>query len=436
MKYLEQFLNKFIVPVAEFMNGSQFFSTLSEAFMRLTAITLGGAVILLIGNFPIPAWLTFLETSGIAAHIAAAQNATMNALALFVAFNFAYVYTKKSKLEPLSASLIAVAAFLILMPQTYSIVDPAKTATEVTGLTAFGTMYTGATGIIVAILIAWLTSYLYVFLNRKNIVVKLPASVPPNVSESLRPSILAGIILIVVVLIRMIFEYVPVLNHYENIFNFIGALVQVPLQGMVSSPISLIIIAVFTNLLWFFGIHPNMVYGVTVPLLMANAVANQNAFLEGAELPYLMATVISYVVGNAFGGQGQTLGLVIAMSRAKSERYKELFKLSSIPSIFNINEPLIFGMPIMMNPIFFLPMMFVPIITGVGALLLVKLLFFTELNPMIMLPWTTPGIFASLLSGGWKYAVIALVTLLLSVVVWYPFFMIADKKAVEVEKQG
>ncbi|SNU89061.1 PTS system cellobiose-specific transporter subunit IIC [Streptococcus merionis] len=443
MEKIENFLNEFIGPVATYMNDSLFFSSLSEAFMRLTPITLGGALVLLIGNFPIPAWISFLSDIGITAHITAAQNATMNALALFVTFNFAYIYVKKANYEALSAGLLAVAGFLILMPQNYQLFDMAVVpesfpsqvvVNEVNTLTAFGTNYTGATGIIVAILVGWLIGLLYVFLNKKNIVIKLPASVPPNVSESLRPSILSGIILVGFVLIRIVFTFAPVLSEFGNIFAFIGGLVQAPLQGILSNPFSLIIISTITNVFWFFGIHPNMVYGVIMPMMLANGIENQNAFLSGTALPFLTFAVVGFTLGNGFGGQGTTLGLVASMSCAQSQRYKQLFKLAVVPSLFNINEPLVFGMPIMMNPIFFIPMLISPLFIGGGAYLLIKLLNFTEFNPMISLPWTTTGIVTALLQGGWKLLLIALFVIIISTIIWYPFFAIADKKALEEEK--
>ncbi len=108
------------------------------------------------------------------------------------------------------------------------------------------------------------------------------------------------------------------------------------------------IIAIYTlaNLLWFFGIHPNMIYGIVMPILMANGILNQNAYKAGHALPYLTMAVLMIALGNAFGGQGTTIGLIISMFRAKSQRYKEMLKLASVPALFNINEPLIFGMPI------------------------------------------------------------------------------------------
>ncbi|MDR0921129.1 MAG: PTS transporter subunit EIIC [Lactobacillales bacterium] len=424
MDKLEKFLNKFLAPVAMFMNKSKFFSTLAEAFMQITPITLGAAVLMIVGNFPVPGWKEHLEKIGLYAHFTAVQGATLNALSIFVAFNFAYIYAKKSEYNPLPAGLLSVASFFIVMPQILII--------NGNPIEAFQTTYTGGTGLLVAILVAYITSLLYVFFNRKNIVVKLPDSVPTNVTESLRPSILSGLIFIIFFLIRLAFAYIPFLRG--DIFTFISSLIQAPLQQLTANAGALIIIFTLANLLWFFGIHPNMIYGVVTPLFLANGLANQEAYAQNKALPFLLFSIISLVIGNGFGGQGSTYGLVIAMIRSKSQRYKELFKLCVVPSIFNINEPLVFGMPIMMNPLFFFPMVLSPALMGGTAILAYKLIDLSKFNPFIIMPWTTPSIIKMFLCGGVKLFLVGLVIIVVNYFLWLPFFKIADDREVKEEK--
>lgn len=441
MEALEKFLNKFLGPVANWMSQSKFFSALSEAFMRTTPVTLGAAILMIIGNFPIPAWVAWVESSGMKVHFDSVIGATMNAISIFIVFNFAYVYARNEKQNPLSSGLLAIASFFILMPQQIAI-PTLETAVEtfpgqavVTAMEnkeAFDTFFTGGTGLMVAIFVGWLTAWLFVFLNKKNLTVKMPDTVPTNVAESLSPSILSGVIFIVFFLIRLAFAFTP----FGSIFYFIFVLIQQPLQALTSSPVAIIIIFTLANLLWFFGIHPNMVYGVVMPMLMANGVANMNAFRNGEPLPFLLMGVIALVCGNGFGGQGGTYGLVIAMFTAKSERYKSLRKLAGPPVIFNVNEPLVFGMPLMLNPVFFIPMAIGPILMGSAAWLMVNILDFTKLNPMISLPWTTPAPIVMALQGGFKYLIIFVVVFIINIVLWFPFFRIADKHAVQEEAEA
>jgi PTS system cellobiose-specific IIC component len=383
------------------MGNNLFFSSLADAFMKVTPITLGGAFVLLIGNFPIPAWTNFLQKIGWATQFNAAQNATMNVLSLFVVFNFAYVYAEKCKYNPLPAGLLAASSFMILAPQDY-MARAFGTHAKLTQVTAFGTNYLGSSGMVIAILVGWVVGMLYVFLNKKNIVIKLPDSVPPNVADSLQPSLIAGIILVLMTLFRGAFSY----TAFGNIFDCVTKLVQAPLQTFTASPI-----------------------------IIADGIVNQNAFKAGQPMPYVTMSMLSMILNSAFGGQGATIGLIISMFKAKSDRYKQMLKLAGVPALFNINEPLVFGMPIILNPVFFLPMIFEPIIKGLVSWGLIDL-FHATVNPFIQLPWTMPGVVQAFFSGGIPFFIIAMVVVVLSTLIWFPFFKIADNKAVAEEQKS
>lgn len=441
MKGLEIFLDKLLGPVANKMGQSKFFSALSEAFMRTTPITLGAAFLMLIGNFPIPAWINWLKSIGMDVHFTAVVGATFNALALYVAFNFAYVYVRKSGENGLTAGLLSMASFLLLAPQIMTVPTlqsavakfPAKaTVTGIQSVEAFQTAQTGGPGLIVAIIVGFLTGVMFLFFKKKNLVVKLPSTVPPSVSESLNPTFIAGLIFSVFFIIRVGLSY----TAFGNVFNLIYGILQAPLEALTSSPISIIIIYTLANLFWFFGIHPSVVYGIVTPMLMANFTANTNAYISTGKVPYLMMAIIYIFTSNAFGGQGGTYGLILSMIRAKSARYKELFKLAAAPTLFNINEPIIFGMPIMLNPMFFLPMIFGPIVQGGIAWLVAIVLKVGTYNAAIQMPWTLPTPINAFFLGGWKFLVIAIAVMVGNFFLWYPFFRVADKKEVEAEEKA
>lgn len=443
MKFLEKFIDKVLGPIANYMTNSHFFSALTEAFMKTTPITLGVAFLLIVGNFPVPGWIDYLKGIGIYADFVAAQGATMNIMSMLVAFNFAYAYTKRtSDYNAQIAGIVAVASFLLLMPQVFSLASfqaplsgkfpETAVVTGVNELNAFSQTYLGGEGILVALIASYIATKMYVFLNRKNIVVKLPASVPSNVSESLRPSILTGIIFTAFFLIRIAFRFAPMLSHYGNVFAFINALIQAPLTGLVSNPAFLIFALTIANVFWYFGIHPQLIYSLLMPMLFTISIANMTAFSQGNALPYESVVIIGLACGTGFGGQGGTIGLIISMIGAKSERYKSMFKLSAIPSVFNINEPLIFGMPIIMNPYFFFPMLLSPLLMGLSGYAMMSFLSIS-INPMISLPWTAPAPIVALARGGINFLLVALVALLVSIIVWYPFFKIADQKEYELE---
>lgn len=444
MKNMEKFIDTFFGPMAKYMNKSPFFRSLTDAFIRMTPLTLGASVLMIVGFFPIPIWQKFILSTGIYEDFLAVQNATINALGLFLAFTFAYSFVKINAKEynPLVAGLLSLASFMIMIPQKYVLYQvsgvadkfPVKgTVQGTTDLHAFSTDYVGASGILVAIIIGYIVARLYIFLNRKHFVIHLPESVPANVSESLSPTFISGAIMILVFLLRLVFKFIPFLSAYGNIFAFITGIIQTPLQNVVASPLSLILILSLANLFWYFGIHPQVVYSVVTPIVIANSTANIVAYTSGKGLPYLMFAIVGVACGTGFGGQGATIGLVISMIRAKSQRYKEMFKLTSVPSIFNINEPLIFGMPIILNPIFFIPMAIGPLVMGLSAWGMANLIDLTKYNPTIAFPWTTPAVVSMLFKGGVKLFAVSLICVLISVIIWYPFFKVADKKAVEEE---
>ncbi|MGC3748864.1 PTS sugar transporter subunit IIC [Enterococcus faecalis] len=446
MKNMEKFIDKFFGPIALYMNKSPFFRALTEAFMRMTPITLGASVLMIIGFFPIPAWQAWLTSIGVYSDFIAVQNATINALGLFLAYTFAYSYVKINAKEynPLIAGLLSLASFMIMIPQQFNLFAvkeqlvefPAKATVEsMSTLNAFSTDYIGASGILVAMIIGYLVARIYIFLNKKHFVVKLPESVPSNVAESLSPTFISGVIMIFAFVLRLVFKFFPFLSNYGNIFDFITGVIQIPLQDIVGSPLSLILILSLANFFWYFGIHPQVVYSVVTPIVMANSVANITAYTSGQAIPYLMFAIVGVACGTGFGGQGATIGLVISMATAKSKRYKEMFKLTVVPSIFNINEPLIFGMPIIMNPIFFIPMAVGPLIMGGVAWVLASLIDLTKYNPTISFPWTTPALINMVFRGGISLLLVGIVCLGVSILIWYPFFKVADIKAVEEEAQ-
>ena len=159
--------------------------------------------------------------------------------------------------------------------------------------------------------------------------------------------------------------------------------------------------------------------------------ANQQAYLEGQPLPFLMFALIGSCC--YFGGQGNTIGLCFDMWTAKSEKFKAMRGLMTIPNIFNINEPVIFGVPVMLNPVFFIPMVLSAIVPGLIGLALCTILPIPY-NPTIQLPWAMPMFVAALLTGGPLYMGVVLICMAVSAVLYYPFFKIADNQAYEEEQ--
>lgn len=420
MKKLEHFLTKVIGPFAQKINDNHSLQSIAEGFVRTTPITIGIAAFAIIGNMPVPGWIEWLTEQGLKGHFDAVLNASTNALALYAVFSIAYCYARRRKRTPITAGFMALLSFLIVMPQTVAGAEGA--------VNAFALEYVGGNGILVGLCIALIVGHLYVWLCEKGISFKLPDSVPPNVSESLSPVFIAMIIVAVAFGIRVGFGYTP----YGDVFNFFSQTIGGWILNIGLSVPTIFLIFFLANFLWFFGIHPNTIYGPFTPLATTIILTNIADLQAGVPLTYLTISLVSAFAG--FGGNGNTLGLCIAMFTAKSKRYKQMLKLSLVPNIFNINEPLIFGMPLMLNPTFFIPMVFSNVVMGLVGLFATQIYTFSYNPTMSLLPWTTPVFVKNLLAGGIALLIMSLILLAINALMYYPFFKIADKKAVEEEK--
>ena len=411
MDSMQSGLERFMGPFAQKLSESKIIGALTAGMMSSMPITLGVAGFAILGNLPIPFWQDFLTSTGMGPHMLDIVAGTTSLLAAYIVPTIAYHYAKNEKENGLTAAILALAAFIVLQPQTITVGDQG-----VAGLTQTNM---GSNGIFVGMITAIVIAASYSTLMKKNIKLKLPASVPPNVSESLSPTFVAMILFFGVFLVR----YAVGLTSYGNIFG--------------ANPWSLIFFHAFMNLCWFFGIHPAPILSVYIPVLMSAGTANTEAFLAGtpsAELPFLTFSVLygfCYI-----GGTGSTLSLALSMYSAKSERFKALRNVAVIPNIFNINEPMIFGMPIMLNPIFFIPMILASFVGGVMGIFALDVLGVgSAFNPTISLPWVMPPFIGPFITGGWKLGLAIIVVIFIQIFIWYPFFKIADNQALKEEQE-
>ncbi len=424
MGSMQNGLEKVMGPFAQKLSESKIISALTAGMMSSMPITLGVAAFAILGNIPIPFLQEFLTSTGMGKHMLDIVSATTSLLAVYIVPTIAYHYAKNEKENGLTSAVLAIAAFICLQPQTILVGDKS--------INALQQSYLGSNGIFVGMITAIVIGMAYSALMKKNIKLKLPSSVPPNVSESLSPTFVAMIIFFGVFIVRWLVGLTP----YGNIFDLVSDVVAKPVMLFGANPIALILFHCFMNLCWFFGIHPAPIISVYLPVLMAAGTANTEAFLAGtpsAELPFL---TFGLLYGFCYiGGTGSTLSLAFAMLSAKSERYKAFSKIAIVPNIFNINEPMIFGVPIMLNPIFFIPMILVSLVGGLmGVIFLEVLKVGDAFNPTISLPWVMPSFISPFITGGWKLGLAILAVIIVQYFVWLPFFKVADNQALREEQ--
>lgn len=417
---LQNGLEKFMGPFATAVSNNKFIRALTAGFMSSMPITLGTALIAVLGNLPIAPWQDFLARTGLYQTAQDFISLTLSLLGIYVVASISYNLTKIEGKNGIVGAVIALATFIALMPIKYAEIDGAVTSTLLTS-------NMGSNGIFVAMFIGLLMPWIYCKLMDKKLVLKLPDSVPPMVTESLAPTFVAMIMFTIVFFVKWGLS----LTSYGDIFNFVTQTISKPVMYFGTSPWSLILMYCFMNLSWFFGIHPNPILSCYIPVLMAAGTANTEAFLAGNPLPYLTFSVVGTAV--YVGGTGNTLGLCLATLFAKSEKYKSMRKLVIPANIFNINEPIIFGFPTMLNPLYFVPMVFSSFVSGVFAMVLVKILPIS-INPTISLPWVTPGFVSSFMSGGFNLFLVWLASITIHFLLYLPFFKIDDSKAYKEEQ--
>ncbi|MED3084856.1 PTS sugar transporter subunit IIC [Bacillus toyonensis] len=419
-------LERIITPLTNYLGNSKVVNAITSGMMMTIPVTIGVTLFAILGNLPFEGWKEFLIQIGIYTHMQDMISATLSLLAVYMVVIIAYSYAKEEGMNGMTAAVIALGSFLCLMPMSIKVGEEQ--------IPAILNQYLGSDGIFVAMFVGVFTSKLYCSLKRKNIGVKLPESVPPMVADAINPVFISIIIFTLIFFIRVIFGYTP----YENIFNFVSQVIALPVKFIGSSVWSVIAIFTFMNICWFFGLHPapiiNVWYSATAPLFTAAI----TAFASGtpfSEIPYLAFTLMHFAV--VIGGTGNTLGLAINLLFAKSEQYKSLGKIGIVPNIFNINEPIVFGLPLVLNPIYFILLITSSIVGGLIGIVFLNITgILSNFNPLIELPWVTPAPFAAYISGGWLLFIMTVLIIVSQILLYYPFFKMGDKKAYEAEQQA
>lgn len=281
----------------------------------------------------------------------------------------------------------------------------------------------GTSGIFTGIIMSVIAVELYCLCVKRNLVIKMPDVVPPGVSRSFTALIPTFVIAFVVMIINGV-----LIALGTDIFKVI----YIPFSfvtNLTNTWLGIMVIYFLIHALWIVGIHgANIITSFLTPIVLANMVANA----AGANYPLAGEFNNSYVT---VGGSGATLGLIIFIAfMAKSDQLKVLGKASLVPGIFNINEPIIFGMPIVYNPFLALPFFLAPMASASLAYFAIK---FEIVKPMLaQMPWPSPiGIGAFIGSGGdWKAAVLAVLCAILAFAIWFPFIKFYDNKLLKEEQ--
>lgn len=423
--------------------GSRFVRAIMDAVYSVISFSIIGAVFLILNvlpqAFPIPGFAAFYANtlgrfSGL---FQVVYNSTMGILALVFAGTFAYSYTdiyrreEKIDLVPMNGLMMFLMAFFITVLEliwkngaVQFITTFTKTKMVAGGYEAStnGITRIAAVGIFTGLVIAWLTVQIYRYTVKHNWRIKMPASVPSGVSNSFSALIPGFCIAVVVALIELILVtlgtdifqvlYIP--------FSFISAIAD--------TWWGFLIIIFLIHFLWWFGIHgATIMSSFYTPIVLANMAANVN----GANHFFAGDPMNSFVI---IGGSGATLGMAIWLAfGSRSAQLKEIGKVELVPAIFNINEPLLFGLPIVYNINLLVPFICAPLASGLVGYIAVT----SHLVPKIIVqqPWPTPvGLSGYLATTSWQGAVLSIVCALVAFLVWFPFIKHYDNVLLKKEQ--
>ncbi|MEY0875785.1 PTS N,N'-diacetylchitobiose transporter subunit IIC [Providencia manganoxydans] len=440
MNHMLTSLEKVLLPVAIKLGNQPHINAIKNGFIKLMPLVLIGALFVLINNV----FLSFGEGSffySLGIHISPeaieslnkfkgiggnVYNGTLGIMSLMTPFFISMALAEERKVDPIAAGVIAIAAFVTVTPF------------DVNGNYAIGANWLGGANIISGMIIGLVVAEAFTFIVRRNWVITLPSTVPSAVSRSFSALIPGFIILLIMGVIAWSLAGITT-NFHQLIMDGISKPLA-SLGGIVGWAYT-----IFCTLLWFFGIHGALALtaldsGIMTPWAIENVAlyheyGSVEAALAAGKTFHLWAKPLfdSYVF---LGGSGATLGLIIAIFIASRRAdYRQVAKLGLPASIFQINEPMVFGIPIIMNPIMFIPFVFVqPILLAITVIA-----YYMGIIPPItnIGPWTMPtglGAFFNT-NGTFAALLLALFNLGIATLVYLPFVIIANKAQVTTNKE-
>lgn len=414
-----------LMPVALKISGQRHMQAVRQGIISTLPLTIVGSFFCIFLNLPIPGYSEFIAPY---LHIIDVPfRFTVGILALYASYGIGASLARYYKMEPLSAGLLASVSFLV------STVVPIRVTADMPEVIADGRYLNigqlSASSLFGAIVASLIAVEIMRFCRDKNITIKMPDGVPPEVSNSFSALIPAALTILLFWFIRYFLNF----DISATLSNFL-----MPLKDTLSGNslwgglLTVFLICFF----WILGIHgPAILSPVIRPIWDMTIAENMEVFAGGtpaAQLPNIFTEqFIQWYVW--IGGSGTTLALVCFMLFSKSKFLKSLGRLSIIPGIFNINEPVIFGAPIVMNPILAIPFIVAPLVCTTIA----YLFFQAGLIPLMMakLPFTFPAPIAAIMSTDWTWmaGVLVIINFVVSGIIYYPFFKMFEKQQLESE---
>lgn len=415
--------------VAEKIDSNKFLAVIKTAFSTFMPFIIVGSFASL-GNYLLTNTTTGLarfSAFGFLAKLAPAFTAlnfaTMNIITIGIVILIGILLARKNEANELFSALVALSAYVAVVPQTTSVMvdETARTASGLPVAT------TNASGLFVGMILTMIVVECFNRLCKvEKLKIKMPAAVPPAISKSFNSLIPVVIILFAVGILGRL--YVMLTGSYIN--ETIYAILQRPMEYFLQTPTGTIGLAVFSQLFWVVGIHGGLVISAVRAPVMASALAENIEAVAAGLIPTNAVTMSTWRAFINIGGGGLVLSLAICLLLfSKKEDAKAIGKLGFIPAIFSISEPIAFGLPLVLNPIYAIPYALSAGVSSVITLMAFNIGFLTP--NFVDVPYGLPIIINAFLGWGWRGVVVQVLVIAAGVLTYLPFVMIHNHQKTE-----
>ena len=428
MKRVNEILEEKMLPIAGKLGNNKVLIAIRDGITLSMPLIIIGSLFLVIASLPIEAWTNWLTAVGIDTYLWKGVDSSFGLMGLVASFGVAYSYARQHKVDGVSAGIIALSSFIVVTP-------------FVTGEAGAGIPvgYMGSKGLFVAMVLGVISSLIFKWFIQHNIQIKLPEAVPPAVARSFSALIPGAAIITLWLVVFAIVDRLGIGNIHDILAKVLGG----PL-GLLGNNIFGTLIAILLNsLFWFVGIHGgNVVNSILNPIWLMNSDANRILFQadNAAELPHIITAQFmdNYVY---MGGGGATIGLVIVIAiiarrRKASKITKTMAPLTLTPGLFNINEPAMFGIPIVMNVSLLIPFILAPMANAIISYAAMATGLVAKTTG-IAVSWTMPPIISGFLTTGGHIsgALLQIVCIVVDVIIYWLFYKAVEKQNLILESE-
>lgn len=413
--FLVGIIEKRLAPMAGVIAQQRYVLAIRDGFIVALPFMIVGSFMLVFIFPPISsnttfqfakAWLNF--SANYREQLMLPFNMSMGLMTIFISVGVGASLGKQYSLDPITTGLLSLMSFMLVAADLKN--------------GALSMQYFSGQGIFTALLCSIYATEVYRWLKKRNITIKLPEQVPPGVSRSFEVLIPVIVIMITLHPLNLFIEHATGMILPEAIMAMLK-----PLVAASDSLLAVILAVLLCQILWFAGIHGTMIVtGIMNPFWMANLASNQAALAAGEAIPH------TFVQGFwdhflFIGGVGSTLPLAILLIRSRAAHLRTIGRMGFVPGLFNINEPILFGAPIIMNPILFIPFVFIPVINAILAWYAIDLGLVEKV--VMMTAWTTPAPIGASWATNWAIApvILCFICMAIAALMYYPFVKAYEK---------